>query len=189
MKTLLRLGLLASIFILPAAATAFTVIFDETTGLPITPAGLAGRLQSGNLVLCDIFNPGTTICTGSNISDLIQWAGGSISFYASELEPGQVPVPGTAETGIPAFDPAFGAGTVYMLEPTTIPEVITYTPTQGANAQPGGILAPVMGDTVTYIITSDATNDAVPEPATFVLLGGALLALGCVKNRFVKNRP
>jgi hypothetical protein len=186
MKTLLRLGLLASISILPAAATAFTVIFDETTGHPITPAGLAGRLQSGNLVLCDIFNPGTTICTGSNISDLIQWAGGSISFYASELEPGQVPVPGTAETGIPAFDPAFGAGTVYMLEPTTIPEVITYTPTQGGNAQPGGILVP-MGDTVTYIITSDATNDAVPEPATFVLLGGALLALGCVKNRFVKK--
>lgn len=188
MKTLLRLGLLASVSILPAAATAFTVVFDETTGTPITPAGLAGRLQSGNLVLCDIFNTGTTMCTGSNISDLVQWAGGSINFYASDLEPGQAPVPGTAETGIPAFDPAFGAGTVYMLEPPTIPEVITYTPTQGANAQPGGIIPPVMGDTVSYTITSDATNDVVPEPATFVLLGGALLALGFVKNRFVKNR-
>jgi hypothetical protein len=186
MKTLLRLGLFASISILPAAAAAFTVTFDETTGNPITPAGLAGRLQLGNLVLCDIFNPSTTICTGSNISDLIQWTVGGINFY-SDLEPGQAPVPGTAEIGIPAFDPAFGAGTVYILEPTTIPEVITYTPTQGGNAQPGGILPPVSGDTVTYIITSDATNDAVPEPATFILLGGALLALGCVKNRFVKK--
>jgi hypothetical protein len=59
-----------------------------------------------------------------------------------------------------------------MLEPTTIPEVSMFTPTQGGNAQPGGILAPVMGDTVTYTITSDATNDAVPEPVTFVVLGG-----------------
>jgi hypothetical protein len=114
---------------------------------------------------------------------LVQWAGGGIGFYASDLEPGQAPVPGTAETGIPAFDPAFGVGTVYILEPITIPEVITYTPSQGANAQPGGILPPVGGDTVTYTITSDASNDAVPEPAAFVLAGGALLALGFVKNR------
>jgi len=189
MKTFLflRLALFASISILPASATAFTVVFDEFSSIPATPAGLVGRLQSGNLVLCDAFNAGTQICTGSNISDLVQWSGGSISLYASDLEPGQAPVPGTAETGIPAFDPAFGAGTVYMLEPTTIPEVITYTPTQGANAQPGGILPPVGGDTVTYTITSDATNDAVPEPVTFLLLGSALLALGFVKNRFVKH--
>jgi hypothetical protein len=35
---------------------------------------------------------------------------------------------------------------------------------------------------VTYTITSDATNDDVPE--TFVLLGGALMALGFLKSRF-----
>ena len=184
MRGVLSLVLLSAAFTLPAWTAAFTITFDETTGQPITPAGLVGRLQSGNLVLCDAFNAGTQICTGSNISDLVQWAGGSISFFRSDLEPGQLPVPGTAELGIPAFDPAFGAGTVYILEPTTLPEVVTYNPTQGANAGPGGILAPVMGDTVTYVITSDAaTGEPIPEPSTLLFLGSALVALSYVRKR------
>jgi len=175
---------LSAAFTLPAWSAAFTITFDETTGLPTTPAALVGRLQSGNLVLCEAFDLGTSICTGSNISDLVQWAGGSISLFRSGLETGQAPVPGTAELGIPAFDPSFGAGTVYMLEPTALPEVITYNPTQGANATPGGIIPPVMGDTVIYAITSDAaTGETVPEPNALPFLGMALVTLGLVKKR------
>src|SRR5215471_7773279 len=112
MKALLAVAWFTSIFTLPAWTAAFNITFDELIAQPGTPAALAGRLQSGNLVLCEAFNPGTQICTGNNISDLIQWAGGSIRFYASELEPGQLTVRGTAETGIPNFDVNFGAGTV-----------------------------------------------------------------------------
>jgi hypothetical protein len=184
MRGVLSLALLSTAFTLPAWTAAFTITFDETTGNPTTPAGLVGRLQSGNLVLCDAFNAGTSICTGSNISDLVQWAGGSISFFRSNLEPGQSPVAGTAELGIPAFDPSFGAGTVYLLEPAALPEVINYTPTQGANATPGGIIAPVMGDTVTYVITSDAaTGEPIPEPSMLFVLGIVLAALGLVRKR------
>src|SRR5262249_27545913 len=83
MRAFLSLGLLASTFTFPAWTAAFNININEFIAHPTTPAGLVGRLQSGNLVLCDAFNVGTTICTGNNISDLVQWAGGSISLFAS----------------------------------------------------------------------------------------------------------
>jgi hypothetical protein len=179
MKTLGKLFLLACCVIVPAAWPAtINISFDESSQSPTVPPGVT--FNSGVLVICEAFDATAPVCSGSNVSDIVQFAGGNIITYNSELGPGEIPH--NAEQGIPVPLPNFGAGQRFVLETVTEgtgAEVITYSPTVN---DPGGAPAGTP-DTYVYHITSDAAGDNTPEPATMALLGIGLLAIGIRRFR------
>jgi hypothetical protein len=172
MKTLGKLFLVCGVIVSAAWPATITMTFDESSHTPTVPAGVT--FQSGVLVLCEAFDATAPVCSGNNVSDVVQFAGGNIITYNSDLGPGAIA--NGAEQGIPVPLPNFGAGQRFVLEPVTegtAPEIITYSPTPN---DPGGSL--VTPDTYVYHITSDGVGDNTPEPATMALLGAGLLAIG-----------
>jgi hypothetical protein len=167
MKLLAKLFLVLCCILLPAWSAVVTITIDETTQNYTARAGIS--FNSGVLVLCQAFDAGAAaVCSGSNVSDVVTFSGGNLIQYFSEREAGD-PAPAGAETGIPSPLPNFGVGQRFVLEGSNENiELVTYNPT--AN-DPGGSL--VAGDSYTYRIFSDT-----PEPATMLLMGAGLLAIG-----------
>jgi hypothetical protein len=138
MKAIATLLVIAFSLAPPTAWSAtITISFDESLLNPKTPNGVS--FNSGVLVLCEQFNvAGTATCSGNNVSDVVQFAGGNIITYNSDVQSGELPKPGTAEVGIPTPLPNFGAGQRFVLETVNEAgnEVIRYNPTPNDQAAP-----------------------------------------------------
>jgi hypothetical protein len=171
-----RSFLMATVLLGATACWGANITFNITEDKPSYSPPANGSWNSGQLVLCESYDPNTTSCTGSRISDLLQWSGGNMLLFRSDLEPGQDPLPGSAEMGIPNFDPSFGSGTIYILE-NQYPSA--YNPT---SKQPGGSLVPA--DNYQYRVYSDAST---PEPAALLLCGMGALVIGFTRFASAKR--
>jgi hypothetical protein len=100
------------------SATINTVTVTESAfRQPLTP------VFSGTLILCEAFDTGTQSCSGKNVSDYLQFGGGGILSFVSDV--GFPPDGDPYDTGIPCAIPSVNG--VYAYIPELFPDQGTET--------------------------------------------------------------